>query len=313
MKKILIYLFSLFMVTSFFVSCSEDELNSESVIIDKSTVTNDFDKWIAENYTKPYNVAFWYRADDREYSMDFTLTPPIYEKSISMAKILHHLWLGTYDDVKGIGFTRAYIPKVIMVVGSGAYSSTSVKVGEAEGGMKITFYRINQMELAHPNLSELVGVPSFAGNGVDETGLIKTAFHEFAHIMAQNKPLPEDFALISDKDYTGDDWNASGTTPLAAWKKGFTTKYGSSSPGEDFAEIVGIYITRGKKNWDDLLAAAGTDGAAILTQKVNAINDYLKTSWGASVEGDPLSLNVFRAAFEQRAAELSSLDLENVN
>jgi substrate import-associated zinc metallohydrolase lipoprotein len=307
MKKILIYLFALFLTAPFFTSCDHDgDMSPESVIVDKTTVKNEFDKWLEQNYTIPYNIDFRYRSDDREYSMDYTLVPPTYEKSVAMAKILLHLWLGTYNGVKGINFTRIYIPKTILLVGSGAYKSTSTVIGEAEGGMKITFYALNDRNLENPTVGELVGVPSFSGTGTDATGLLKTAFHEFAHILDQNKSIPESFALISDKDYMGDDWNATGTTPKSAQEKGFITKYASSSPGEDFAEIVAIYTVRSAENWSNIKAAAGADGAAIINSKVSIINNYLRTLWGTS-------LDEFREAFENQAAGLDNLDLVNLN
>lgn len=306
MKKIAIYLFALLLSVPAFVSCSEEELSSESVIVDKQTVKNDFDKWLEKNYTENYNIDFRYRADDREYDMDYTLAPPIYESSIAMAKILLHLWLGTYNDVKGIDFTRAYIPKTILLVGSGAHKSTSTVIGTAEGGMKITFYEINERNLKNPTLGELVGVPSFAGTGTDASGYLKTAFHEFSHILTQNKQLDEAFALISEKDYMDDDWSATGTTVKAAWDKGFITKYAAASPGEDFAEIVSIYTIRGAENWSKILNAADSTGRAKMNQKVALVNEYLKNSWETS-------LDEFRSAFEKRAADLDKLDLVNLN
>ncbi|MDR1092474.1 MAG: putative zinc-binding metallopeptidase [Prevotella sp.] len=306
MKKTIIYtLLSLFTGIGF-VACGEDGLSSESVIVDKTTEQNELDRWIEDNYTKSYNIDFIYRSDDREYNMSYNLVPPTYERSVAMAKLLLHVWLGTYDDVHGRLFTKTYIPKTIMLVGSGMYRSTSTVIGEAEGGQKITFARINELNLTTPSLSELVGVPNFTGNGTDATGVLKTAFHEFSHILTQNKPLPEAFALISQNDYVGDDWNASGTTPRAAWNKGFVTKYASHSPNEDFAEIVSIYIVRGESNWTQLLATAGTAGVTILNQKTEMINTYLKNFWG-------VTLDELRLGFEGRVANLDEIDLINLN
>lgn len=306
MKKTILYALLFLFAGIGFTACGEDGLNPESVIVDKTTGQNDFDRWIEEHYTKPYNVDFIYRSDDREYNMSYNLVPPTYEGSIAMAKLLLHLWLGTYDDVHGRLFTKMYIPKTIMLIGSGMYRSTSTVIGEAEGGQKITFARINELNLITPSLPELVGVPNFTGNGTDATGVLKTAFHEFSHILEQNKPLPEAFPLISQLNYTGDDWNASGTTPKAAWEKGFVTKYAGSSPSEDFAEILSIYVVRGESNWSNLLEAAGATGATILNQKTELLNTYLKNSWG-------VTLDELRAGFEGRAANLGGIDLINLN
>src|SRR5690606_34653487 len=124
----------------------------------------------------------------------------------------------------------------------------------------------------------------YAGNGTESTGMLKTAFHEFSHIMTQTKALPEEFSLITANAYLGDDWSTVGTTAIAAWEAGFPTKYARHSPGEDFAEITAVYITRGSENWDALITHAGETGAGILNIKVEMINKYLKTSWGTSLE-----------------------------
>ena len=48
------------------VSCSEEELSSESVItIDQEDYTP-FDYWLERNYVAPYNIQFKYRYEDNE-------------------------------------------------------------------------------------------------------------------------------------------------------------------------------------------------------------------------------------------------------
>jgi len=283
-------------------ACQEEELSSESVIIDSNTASTPFDGWILENYTKPYNIDLIYRANNREYPIEYTLAPPKYGHAVGVAKILQHLWLGTYNDLKGTTFTKTYIPKVIILVGSGMYNSGSVTVGEAEGGVKITFARINDLDLENLTLATLTGGTVYTGTGTESSGMIKTAFHEFAHILTQTKPLPETFSLITPNAYVGEDWNANGTTPQAAWTTGFATKYSKHSPSEDFAEIVSVYTTRGAANWDQLLVSAGATGAAIINLKTQAINRYLQTSWNTN-------LDAMRKAFEARAATLNEVDL----
>ncbi len=304
MKKIMIYTLALLLTAIW--SCDEEALSPESVIVDSNTTPNAFDVWLHENYNVPYNIDFIYRADDRQYSMDHTLAPPTFEHSIAAAKLLQHFWLGTYNDVQGINFTKTYIPKTIVLVGSGMYNSTTVTVGEAEGGMKITFARVNALDIDNLTLEMLIGASTYEGNGTESTAMLKTAFHEFAHIMTQTKPLPEEFSLISANDYLGDDWSTTGTTPRAAWERGFPTKYARHSPGEDFAEIMSVYITRGTSNWDALTVAAGEPGVAVLDEKVMMIDKYLETSWGTSLDD-------LRDAFEARAAQLGELDLVNLN
>ncbi len=304
MKKIMIYTLTLLLTAVW--SCDEEALSPDSVIVDSNTTPNAFDVWLNEHYNVPYNIDFVYRADDRQYSMDHTLAPPTYEHSIAAAKILYHLWLGTYNDVRGMVFTKTYIPKTIVLVGSGMYNSTTVTVGEAEGGMKITFARVNILDLENLDLGMLTGKSTYDGTGTESTGMLKTAFHEFAHIMTQTKPLPEEFSLISANDYLGDDWSTTGTTPRGAWETGFPTKYARHSPGEDFAEIMAVYVTRGSANWDALFDAAGEVGTGILSRKVEMINKYLETSW-------QMSLDDLRDAFELRGAQLGDLDLENLN
>lgn len=304
MKNILTYTCSL-LLSILSLSCQEEKLSKESVIIDDTTVQNDFDIWLKANYTDVYNINVIYRADDREYDIDYTLSPPDIAHSIAIAKILQYLWFGTYNDVKGILFTKTYIPKVIVLMGSGMYNSTSVVVGEAEGGLKITFAKINDLDIDNLTLEDITGGSTYSGSGTETTGLIKTAFHEFSHILTQTTPLPEEFSLVSANDYLGDDWNTSGTTPLQAWTAGFPSKYASSSPSEDFAEIVSIYITRGSDNWASLQEAAGDDGAEILNTKVDMINSYLSTYWNTS-------LDAMREAFAARAAHFDEIDLVNL-
>ena len=58
MKKNKIYIFIVVLFAALFVSCSEDDLNSESVITEAQRVENDFDRWIVKHYVTPYNIDF---------------------------------------------------------------------------------------------------------------------------------------------------------------------------------------------------------------------------------------------------------------
>ena len=101
MKK---YIFSILTASLFalgFTACSEDDLDSKSVITDSQREENEFDRWIMENYVTPYNIDFKYRMEDIESDMNYYLAPADYNKSIQIAKLMKHLCLEAYDEITG--------------------------------------------------------------------------------------------------------------------------------------------------------------------------------------------------------------------
>ncbi|MDR1762392.1 MAG: putative zinc-binding metallopeptidase [Dysgonamonadaceae bacterium] len=287
-----------------FTACDKDELDPNSVIVDSSTVKNDFDKWLDKNYVEPYNVDFKYRIDNRETSVSYSLTPVEYEKAIAFAKILLHTWIGTFDEIKGKEFTQTYIPKNIQVIGSKQGNT----VGEAEGGVKITFFELNdRITLPSPTVASLVGRTDTTSTGTEQSAALKTAFHEFSHILHQTKPYTTDFPNISDSDYAGGDWNTYYSTPSAAWAKGFISQYGSSAPNEDFVEIIALYVVRGGQPYfDSIVKKAGDVGGPILTQKLDIVRTYLKNSWA-------IDLDEMQSVFQRRVNEVIAMDLTSLD
>ena len=56
-------------------SCSEDELDEQSIFSAEAPQRNEFDKWLLNNYVYPYNIDFKYRMEDKESDHDYNLTP----------------------------------------------------------------------------------------------------------------------------------------------------------------------------------------------------------------------------------------------
>lgn len=290
MEKIKIFLMLLLLLATAW-SCKEDDLSSESIFKESTAEQTDFDRWLLSNYTYPYNITFKYKMQDIESNRDYQLAPATVEKSIATAKLVKYLWIETYDEIAGIDFTRKYIPKVIHLIGSGGYNSTgSVVLGTASQGMKITLYDINGMDVK--NLDAL------------RNGYFKTMYHEFAHILHQNKNYSVDFEAISHNDYVSDDWSASTETLALAYSKGFVSRYARKEPNEDFVETLAYFVVLGQANWDGILAAAGPAGADIINAKFDIVKDYLSVSWG-------IDIYELRRIFERRLASLDQLDLVN--
>lgn len=294
MKKIKIFL-TIIAVATVTWSCSEEKLNSESVFKDTDhALQTEFDKWLLDNYAYPYNISFKYKMEDIETNMSYDLTPATTKNAIAMAKIVKHLWLEVYDEVAGVDFTRTYIPRVIHLVGSGAYNSNNTfLLGTAEGGLKVTLFRINDLNINNINVNLL------------SEWYLKTMYHEFAHILHQTKNYPEEFKSISNADYIGGNWSSISSTLEMAYKLGFVSRYSRQEANEDFVEIIAIYIVYGQANWDSILAQAGTSGAAIISQKLEIVKSYLRNSWN-------LDIDELRRVFESRALMLNYLDLSNL-
>lgn len=294
MKKNIIYTFFAAMaMCTVFTACSEDPLSDTSIIKDSQREENDFDRWIMSTYTTPYNIDIKYRMEDIESDQNYNLIPAAMNKSIMMSKIIDYLCLQTYDEVTGSKeFMRTYFPKILHMVGSGAYNNNGTYVaGTAEGGLKITFYDLNNLNIN--NLTQF------------NDNYMKVVFHEFSHILHQTKPYEIDFKEISGSDYISDSWSSNYPSEDKSLPDGFISPYSSKAADEDFVEIIAHYIICTPEMWAKKMEKAGATGLPILNAKFELVYNYLQNTWN-------LNLDALREVFHRREADLGNIDLNNI-
>ena len=235
---------------------------------------------------------FKYRMEKNESDFNYWLVPATYENSIKMAKLMKFLCLEPYDVITGSReFIKSYYPKMIHLVGSGAYRNNGTFVlGTAEGGLKITMYFVNEMRLDPAYLNEYY---------------FKTMHHEFAHILNQTKPYSTDFNTISGSEYVTDTWSDAWKSDAEAQQNGFISQYASSEAGEDFVELLSIYVTNTEAYWNNIIKNAGA-GADIINAKFEIVYNYMLNSWN-------IDLNELRDNIQARQAQIGTLDLETLN
>ena len=239
--------------------------------------------------------------EDIEADMKYTLAPAMPDKCIALSKVIKYLWLEAYDEVAGLTFTRTYTPRVIHMIGSGAYNTNNtVVLGTAEGGLKITLYRVNDIDPEHVTAAQL------------NDAYLKTMHHEFAHILHQTKNYSTEYQNITGKDYIGDDWSSNSQTEALARSKGFISRYARYSADEDFVEMISIFVTRDEAAWEALLKASETvaegnkeTGRALLEQKFEIVKDYMKNSWN-------IDIYKLRTVVQRRGDSLGQLDLTQI-
>ena len=291
MKKYIKYL-AIAAFAVFAASCQEKPLDPDSQILDSKVEQNEFDKWLVTNYVDTYNIMFKYRMEKNESDFNYWLVPATYENSIKMAKLMKFLCLEPYDVITGSReFIKSYYPKMIHLVGSGAYRNNGTFVlGTAEGGLKITMYFVNEMRLDPDYLNEYY---------------FKTMHHEFAHILNQTKPYSTDFNTISGSEYVTDTWSDAWKSDAEAQQNGFISQYASSEAGEDFVELLSIYVTNTEAYWNNIIKNAGA-GADIINAKFEIVYNYMLNSWN-------IDLNELRDEILTRQGQIETLDLETLN
>lgn len=264
---------TIFFTACCFVSCSMDsEINSESIFNTDSPERNEFDNWILSNYVNEYNIDLKYRFEDIESDMNYNVIPADYTKSVALAQLVKYLWMEVYTELAGKTFLCTYCPKVMHFVGSPEYEQNggSMVLGTAEGGLKITLFNVNGLDVKNPDMDLL------------NEWYFKTMHHEFAHILHQTKNYSTDFNTITEGKYTGPAW--VNTKDSDARKLGFVTAYGSTNVDEDFVETIANYIVKSDEEWQNILKEAGEEGSVLIKQKLEMVTDYLKESWNLDIE-----------------------------
>jgi len=292
MKNYLYLAMAAFMSIVSFASCNNDnDLKENSIFTESVRVENAFDVWLKKNYTDNYNIKVIYRLEDMETDLEHTLAPADFELSQTLSKIVKYAWLEAYDEVAGVDFTRTYVPKIIHLIGSAAYESNGTMIlGTAEGGLKVTLYLVNSLQINEAFLNEYY---------------FKTMHHEFTHILNQTKNYDTDFERISEGNYVSGDWYlVSETTAL---QSGFITPYSMSEAGEDYAEMVAMYVITDPQVWASKMVTAGSEGAAIIGQKLDMVKTYMSEQWN-------IDLDELRSIIQRRMQDVvnGTLDIEPV-
>ena len=284
-------------------SCRKEELSPESIITVDAMELNDFDKWLEANFVNPYNIEFKYRYENNETDLNYYSVPADYDNSVIMAHLVKYLCIDSYDEVAGSLFTRKYFPKEFFLMGEWEYKNNGVyTLGTAEGGKKIILMGINYLPKYMKSTANL------------NHYYLKTIHHEFTHILNQTKDYPVAFDQVSGSSadgYVTDSWSDSQYNDNLV--KGFITKYARSSPREDFAEMMALYVTNTAGWWESQMTMAETegvedDGRSRMETKLGIVKNYMLESFG-------IDLDELRAVILRRQDEVMSgkVDLTNID
>lgn len=307
------YLFAVLLLSGL-SSCSDDTIDGPSIFTDDDTTPTAFDSWIKTNFTDPYNIRFIYRYVDAETDNSYNVVPPSVDKAQGAAILIKQLWIDAYGEVMGNDFVKQYAPRIYQLIGSNEYNTSgSVVMGLAEGGVKITLFGLNYIDLDNILIDCDDSIPNRSTDPIDlNYKIFETIHHEFCHILTQQKDYSTDFRTISAGNYHTSDW--INVDDDAAPVDGFVTNYASSEYNEDFAEVYANYVTKSDTGWNGLLSMAGgwdadgnaQGGAAIILQKLDIVRNYFSSQWG-------LDIDELRQVVQRRTAEARTMDLHTLN
>lgn len=294
MKKIYLFLFAAFVGLGL-VSCSDDDPDGAEIFPTTGVNRDNFDQWLQKNFTLPYNVEVKYKMEDIYSDMSYDLVPADSANSAKLMKIAKFLWFDAYSEVMGPEFVKENVPRIIHLIGSPAYNvgQGTMVMGTAEGGYIVTLYMVNWLD--DDMLSDYSQMNEY---------YFHTMHHEFTHILTQKKSYSENYQLITESSYVSGDWYQ--VSDQEAHQAGYVTPYSMSESNEDFAEMMSTYITDSPQQWQAIIDDAGTEGAALINQKLAIVRSYMQESWG-------LDIDKMRDCIQRRGSQLGSLDLETLD
>jgi substrate import-associated zinc metallohydrolase lipoprotein len=117
-------------------------------------------------------------------------------------------------------------------------------LGYADAGARITFTEVNDFVLE--DTGWLIGQ-------------LRTAEHEFGHIIHQRHNLPDGYKEVSPANYKSNNWLNLASDVHAGKPKisrecitlGMVSNYGTSDVQEDFCELLSLYITSDKAAFEE--------------------------------------------------------------
>lgn len=256
-----------------FISCDRDEFTetifpTDGKPYDESKATAEFDKWIYENFTLPFNTVIDYQMYLPASDLNYQLSPADYEKSVVLSQLIKHLFYDLYNGQAGDIFMKKYAPRQFHFIGSAAYSPTTGTrtLGYASGGVMITLFNVNSIRLKKSWTEDDIELLNHE--------IFHTMHHEFSHILQQTRTTPTSFRTVTPSAYEPLSWSKMDS--LTAHSKGFVTNYSSSGVGEDFVEVLSSIITDQDGTWMHRIINGCLDGVhSGEKEKVYALIDSL--------------------------------------
>ena len=279
MIKILKIIFSASIGVILINSCYPDESLDVPVKDNEIELETELDNYIEDNFTERYGMAIRYKFVDRYVNPGQRAVPPKLEVVRPMLDFITTFWIEPYLEVSnGRDFFEDHVPAEIVFLGGLIFNNDgTVTLGTADAGAQITFTNVNAVD----------------PDDVDwRTLQLRTVYHEFAHTVHQLYKLPTAYESISPSGYTSaGSWFT--LTDDDALQRGFVSPYSTSSPNEDFAEVVAHYLfdTNFAENFTTLEDDCQTqecesrnEGREKISQKLAAISEHYLKVTGVNLE-----------------------------
>ncbi len=91
---------------------------------------------------------------------------------------------------------------------------------------------------------------------------------------------------VTSESYVAGMWNQEPYN-TGYLTRGFISDYAQDSFGEDFAEVMSIYITNSAEDWEkklELADADGADGKALITLKLDIVREYMAENFNVDID-----------------------------
>ena len=260
-------------------SCYESEDLNVPVNSSDNGLQTELDQYIEDNFTEKYGMAIRYRYVDNYVNVGERVTPPRIEVVRPMLDFIEEFWIDPFLEVdNGEVFFRNHVPAEIVFLGGLIYNPDgTVTLGTADAGAQITFTDVNSIDVDNIAWRDLQ---------------LRTVYHEFAHIVHQKYKLPTAFETITASSYT-----SSGSwfilSDQDALERGFVSPYATSSPNEDFAEVIAHYLfytdffedfINQNPNCNTAECLEANEGKAKINEKISAIREHYEKVTGINLD-----------------------------
>lgn len=237
MKKTIHLLSAILFLTLISSGCDNSDGVGPSQIDTTPPKLTDLDVWLRETFVDPYNIEIQYKWNVNETDVARYLHPPYASNVRPVAEALLKAWIEPYSQAGGEDFIKKLAPRQFTLAGSLNYNpnSPTITLGIADSGVKVTLFNIDYLDFTNVNSIK---------------GPLRTVHHEYGHILNQTKPIDPAFRQINPANYTAQWYNRSNAKSRSL---GYITAYASSSPDEDFVEMIAIMLTRSKADFDAIL------------------------------------------------------------